>query len=72
GNMDNLKMSPPCGGDIALRSTHQSAPAVFRPYFASSSARLMNKLSDSHKTQNQRFGSLLINVDFLRVGKRDK
>ncbi|MGN0882579.1 hypothetical protein, partial [Cloacibacillus porcorum] len=40
GNMDNLKMPPPCGGDIALQSTHRSAPAVFRPYFASSSTRL--------------------------------
>ena len=26
-------------------------------------------LGESHKTQNQRFGSLLINADFLRVGK---
>ena len=29
----------------------------------------MNKLSESHKTQNQRFGSLLINADFLWTGK---
>ena len=30
----------------------------------------MNKLSDSHKTQNRRFGSLLINADLRDCGEK--
>ena len=62
-------MSPPSGGNVALRSPHFSAPPLAKPPVISLFALLMKKLSESHKTQNQRFGSLLINADFLWVGK---
>jgi hypothetical protein len=82
--MDNLKMSPPCGGDIALQSPYEDTAPVPAPksYLATRTSdeqttRMVGKLSSkteikdflshlSHKTQNQRFGSLLINADFLR------
>ncbi|WP_455600458.1 hypothetical protein, partial [Cloacibacillus sp.] len=31
GNMDNLKMSPPCGGDIALQSPYKDTAPVPEP-----------------------------------------